>query len=237
MKLVLPKQHGAWAMLLIPFLLGVVKAGPSMIHIPLFLGWFLLYLATYPILMVVKNKKRSFHIKWSLYYFVPAVLFLLVSVVLKFSLIYFGLSMLPFFVLNIYYAKKKQERALLNDISAILVFGIGGLSSYFAGADRIDGLAIILFICSILFFLGSTFYVKTMIREKTNVVYKWVSWGFHFLLLIGFAFTEYPLLAVAFVPSLLRAVFFYGKPMSIVKVGIYEIINAVYFFIILLWLI
>lgn len=28
MKALIPKQHGAWAMLLIPFLLGMAKGGP-----------------------------------------------------------------------------------------------------------------------------------------------------------------------------------------------------------------
>ena len=38
MKLVIPKQHGAWAMLIIPFLLSVILGKPNMYHIPLFLG-------------------------------------------------------------------------------------------------------------------------------------------------------------------------------------------------------
>ncbi|ANF38517.1 membrane protein [Bacillus sp. CN2] len=42
MKAMIPKQHGAWAMLLIPFLLGMVKGGPVFWHIPLFLGWLFL---------------------------------------------------------------------------------------------------------------------------------------------------------------------------------------------------
>ena len=36
MKLVIPKQHGAWAMLIIPFLLSVILGKPTMYHIPLF---------------------------------------------------------------------------------------------------------------------------------------------------------------------------------------------------------
>lgn len=54
MKLVIPKQHGAWAMLIIPFLLSVILGKPNMYHIPLFLAWFFIYLATYPFLMYIK---------------------------------------------------------------------------------------------------------------------------------------------------------------------------------------
>ena len=62
MKLVIPKQHGAWAMLIIPFLLSVILGKPTMYHIPLFLAWFFIYLATYPFLMYInKNGKKSIY--------------------------------------------------------------------------------------------------------------------------------------------------------------------------------
>ncbi|AHK39360.1 ywiC-like family protein [Bacillus anthracis] len=56
MKLVIPKQHGAWAMLVIPFLLSVILGKPTIYHIPLFIAWFFIYLATYPFLMYIKQK-------------------------------------------------------------------------------------------------------------------------------------------------------------------------------------
>lgn len=36
MKLIIPKQHGAWGMLLIPFILGVLIGKGTWYHIPLF---------------------------------------------------------------------------------------------------------------------------------------------------------------------------------------------------------
>lgn len=56
MKVMIPNQHGAWAMLLIPFLLGTVKGGPVFWHIPLFLGWLFLYLTVYPVSLALKKK-------------------------------------------------------------------------------------------------------------------------------------------------------------------------------------
>lgn len=55
MKAMIPKQHGAWAMLLIPFLLGMIKGGPVFWHIPLFLGWLFLYLTVYPVSLALKK--------------------------------------------------------------------------------------------------------------------------------------------------------------------------------------
>lgn len=55
MKLIIPKQHGAWGMLLIPFVLGILTGKWTWYHIPLFLACFFVYLATYPLLMYVKQ--------------------------------------------------------------------------------------------------------------------------------------------------------------------------------------
>ncbi|MGY3718205.1 YwiC-like family protein [Sutcliffiella cohnii] len=234
MKLVLPKQHGAWAMLLIPFLLSAFIGNASILHIPLFLGWLLLYLSTYPFLMAIKKKKPSLHWKWFFYYAFPALLFLIIVLYYHFPLFYFGVSLIPFFLINIYFARQKNERALLNDISAIIVFCIAGLASYHVGVESIDRTAWLLFMFNFLFFVGSTFYVKTMIREKNNRKYLFISWGYHIIAVVGMLFIN-PLLIIAFIPSLFRAFYFYGKSLSIMKLGIYEIINsALFFFTILL---
>ncbi|WP_191663919.1 YwiC-like family protein, partial [Bacillus pseudomycoides] len=45
MKLVVPKQHGAWGMLLIPFILSVILGKATFYHIPLFIAWLFIYLA------------------------------------------------------------------------------------------------------------------------------------------------------------------------------------------------
>ena len=68
-----------------------------------------------------------------------------------------------------------------------------------------------------------------MIREKKNPMYKWVSWGYHLLLVVGLIIAGYPLFALAYVPSVVRALYLYGKSISTMKVGVLEIANAVYF--------
>lgn len=237
MKPLLPKQHGAWAMLIIPFLLGAYYGGFSWLHIPLFLGWLLLYLATYPFFMAIKNKKRrQYYLRWFLAYSIPAVVLLLIPLVNHFSLLYFGLSMMPFFLINIYYARKKNERALLNDLAAIAEFCIGGLASFYVGDGELNLRAAEIFSFCFLFFTGSSFYVKTMIREKKNVVYKWASWGFHLLLIIGLFIMGYPLLVIAYFPSVIRAIYLYGKSISVLKLGVLEIANSVYFLLTLLFI-
>ncbi|MCL6570197.1 MAG: YwiC-like family protein [Bacillus sp. (in: Bacteria)] len=234
MKLFLPKQHGAWAMLILPFWLGVIDGGFLWKHIPFFVGWLLLYLATYPMLLLFKKKKLPFYLKWTIIYMIPALLFLLIPLIERANLFYFGLLMLPCFMINAYYTSKNNDRAFMNDLSAIFAFSIAGLASSYLGHGVVN-LETIFFtgLTSVLFFVGCTFYVKSMIREKKNNQFKWISWIFHFVLVFAwFAFGLW-IVALAFIPSLLRAILLYGKQLSPKQIGIYEIINSCVFFIII----
>ncbi|WP_243291481.1 YwiC-like family protein [Bacillus sp. FJAT-47783] len=228
-KLLLPKQHGAWAMLVIPFLLGGYAGGFSWFHIPLFIGWLFLYLATYPLLMSFKIKRKKEYLQWFYRYFFIAITMLLILLFYNIKLIYFGIAMVPFFFINLYYAKKKNERAFINDVAAIMSFCIGALTSYYVGSGELTFDAFLVSIFCFFFFIGSTFYVKTMIREKKNEMFKWFSWGYHILLIIVLIMSGYSLFTILYVPSVLRAVYLYGKKMTIMKVGIMETVNAIYF--------
>ncbi|WP_079508070.1 YwiC-like family protein [Mesobacillus jeotgali] len=237
MNLFLPKQHGAWAMLIIPFWLGAAASGIVWQHIPFFIGWLLLYLGTYPLLLIFKKKKIPFYRKWALIYILPALAFLMIPLFTTPSIVFFGFAMVPFFIINAFFSARNKDRALMNDLSAIIVFSIAGLaSSYLPGAE-INQHAILVFGSTILFFVGSTFYVKTMIREKKNNQFKLISWTYHFVVPVLWLAAGEAIVAIAAVPSLLRAILFYGKPLTVMQVGIYEILNAVLFFVIMLFVI
>jgi hypothetical protein len=234
MKLFLPKQHGAWAMLILPFWLGVLKGGFVWQDIPFFIGWVFLYLATYPMLLLFKRKKIQFYTKWTLIYIIPALLLLLFPFLKRPSIFVFGLMMVPFFAINAYYTSINKDRAFMNDMSAVFAFSIAGLASSYLGQGVNSFETLIFpFLTSVLFFMGCTFYVKTMIREKKNNWFKWISWTFHLLIVAAWFLSGYWIVAIAFIPSLLRAYFFYGKKLSPLQIGVYEIINSAVIFIIL----
>ncbi|CAM3659785.1 YwiC-like family protein [Mesobacillus zeae] len=231
MKLFLPKQHGAWAMLIIPFWLGAAEGGIVWQHIPFFLGWLLLYLAVYPMLLIFKGKKVGFYRRWTLAYLLPALIFLMVPLFTEPRILYFGIAMIPFFCINAYYSSKNRDRALLNDLSAIFAFSTAGLASSYLSSASLSGEALLVFAGMILFFGGSTLYVKTMVREKKNVRFKYISWAYHVIVPLTWLIVGEPIIMLAFLPSLFRAILFYGRSLSVMKVGVYEIINAVLFFI------
>ncbi len=233
MKLVIPKQHGAWGMLLIPFLLSILLGNPTIYHIPLFLAWLFIYLATYPFLMYMKQRRKKEFLYAALLYFMIAGIFGIISLLYEWKIVMFIGILIPLFIVNIYFAHQKKERALTNDICAIIIFCIGSLIGYYFSMKTVDTIALWIAAVSFLYFLGSTFYVKTMIREKHNLLYRNLSWGYHIMLPILLCIWS-PLFSLLFLPSLIRAILLYGKKISILKVGILEIFNSVYFFIVAL---
>lgn len=234
MKLFLPKQHGAWAMLIIPFWLGVITTGFMWQHIPFFIGWLFLYLATYPMLLLFKKKRKMEYRKWTIIYVIPAILLLLIPLWTRPSIIIFGFVMLPFFAINAYFSRINKERALINDFSAIFVFCLAGLSSSYLVNGDINTKEILASVACFLFFIGCTFYVKTQIREKKSQSFKYLSWCYHIFLFLIWLVLGYGFIALAFLSSLYRAIFFYGKPYSVKKIGILEIANSVIFFILMI---
>jgi hypothetical protein len=162
---------------------------------------------------------------------IPSLLLLLIPLLERPTIFYFGLLMIPFFIINAYFTSKNQDRAFMNDLSAIFAFSVAGLASSYLGHGVMNIETLVFtFLTSVLFFVGCTFYVKTMIREKKNTQFQWISWIYHFLLVAVWFGVGFWIVAIAFIPSLLRAIIFYGKPLSPKQIGIYEIINSAIFF-------
>ncbi|MDL4842908.1 YwiC-like family protein [Aquibacillus rhizosphaerae] len=233
MKLFLPKQHGAWAMLIVPFGLGIVSGGMDWLQIPLGVAWIALYLSTYPLLLAVKKKKIKFHLKWSAIYFIIALIFITPVMLKEPVIIIVGLLMTPFFFLNLYFSRKKKDRLFLNDLSAIIAFSLSGLATYYLGTNQWNATAWVVASVCILFFVGSTFFIKTLIREKKNPAYRWISWTYHSILCLALIIIGNGLMALAFIPSLIRSIYFPGKTLKPMNMGIIEIVNSAIFFIVM----
>ncbi|ULG72496.1 YwiC-like family protein [Macrococcus brunensis] len=226
MKFKKPNQHGVWAMLIMPFLFGVFAGEFNLFHLLFILGWFLVFFATDNLLFYIKKRKKDNGYLLSAGMFgVLAALCLGVLILRQPSLLFFFGMMIPFGGLNIYFASIRDERNVLNDLSAVIIFSIAGCISYFIGHEELDGEMIKVFVFSFLYFVGTILYVKTMIREKRNVKYKWLSFSYHMLLVVA-GFWFHVLMGIAVVPSLIRAVTFYGKNYKPMKIGIVEIANA-----------
>lgn len=194
-----PKQHGAWAMLLVPFLAGVLRSRGAPLHVPLLAFWLSGYFAFNATAVWVKSHGRP-------RYRTPVLVFGGLTAVLGLPIAWLRPDLLlwaPAFVacmgLSLWFSWRRQERALVNDVVTILAACLFGLVAYQAGyrpGGAIEvGWRTMAVITAVLFayFVGTALYVKTMIRERGRRGWVLASVGYH-------AAVAVTLFAVAFAP-------------------------------------
>ncbi|OWA37467.1 hypothetical protein B9G55_05275 [Saccharibacillus sp. O16] len=235
----IPNQHGAWAMLLMPFLLGMSAAGAVLVHIPLFLCWLVMYLFSFPVLQWIKTGKKERYLKPSLLYGLMLVPLAATVALSEPKLIGYGALLLILFAIPARYAKAKNERALLNDIVAILLFCsfIYPVVYVGAGSEADWTQTTQLFLLIGLYFIGTALYVKTVIREKKNPRYYQASITYHVLLIPFAVWLSLPL-AAAFSLLLMRAILLPKLKLNVKHTGMVEIGFALtlYLFVMLAYL-
>lgn len=234
MKLLISNQYGAIVMALLPFVYGMLLASPVWAHFFLLLAWFSMYLLSYPMLSLFKGKNMAEYKKWTIIYGVAAFLFALPAIFYNWQILFFIAAMFPFVLVSIYYTKKKDERNLLNDLAGIAIFALAGMGSYYFSDRTFDEKIWWVALYPSLFFIGTTLYVKSMMRERKNPLYLKASIIFHMLCVLGCLFTQQYVLSLAFVLALIRAIYLPTKKLSVKQVGLIEFGTSAIFLIILL---
>lgn len=231
MKLILPKEHGAWAMWIAPYIIGVLLTDFKWVHLLLLISIFFAYISITPLLQGIrrpKEKKEMF--RYTLTYLVIAGAFGLPVLINYPKILYILLLIAPFFLVNIYFVKRKTERAFLNDLAGIVGLSSTLLVAYYVGFKEYNAEIFIVWILVILFFVGSVFYVKSSIREKNNRYFKLVGKIYSITLPIIAIIYFNIYLMLAYLLSTVR-LFLLSKENnpSPIKIGIIEIINTVWF--------
>ncbi|MEF2965780.1 YwiC-like family protein [Paenibacillus sp. M1] len=227
-KSYIPKQHGAWAMLAVPFLSGMFASNPTWSHALLFAGWMLVYLFSYPFLQWIRTKKTKNYKNPMLLYGgllipVAAGLIWIEPLIWRWIPLF-----LPLFIVNCYFARRNRERAFLNDLAAVIQFSLMTFVAYYVGNGLDWWLAAELFALNVLYFTGTVFYVKTIIREKNNVRFYWVSVAYHTVIL-GVAALLFP--KWMWVPLLILLIRAFWSPrthITVKRCGMLEILYSVF---------
>lgn len=178
-----PNQHGAWAMLASPLLVGVLAGGPAWVHLPLTAFWFVGYFAFFATSLWLKAGRRA---KWfppvRVYGLLSAALGTVVAVLEPGLLRWAPLFVLPLGV-GLYAAAHRHDRALVSGLATTAGSAFMTVVAYVAGPGTDLTRAWQLALVQFLYFAGTVFYVKTVIRERDNPTYRWLSGGFHALAL------------------------------------------------------
>jgi hypothetical protein len=219
-----PPQHGAWAMLAVPYLAGLIAAGYRWPDLLLAGAWLSGYLLSYFVFQAVKSRRPArYRSQLLLYAGVAAPLTALVAVARP-AVLWYAPAYAALFAINAWYAARRRERDLVNDLVAVLQSCLI-VPVVAAIAGRPPGSVLPVFVLCLAYFAGTVFYVKTMIRQRGNRTYHRWSAGYH-LVALAVAVWVSPWAAALFAWLLARAIFLPSRGWSPRRVGLVEMANC-----------
>jgi hypothetical protein len=176
-----PPQHGAWAFLGLPLVLGALVARGTPLLAALALAWVAVYPLSYAALGLVRARRpqrfrRPFAVWTSVVLPASGVL-----VVWRPWLVWVGLGYLALFAVNLRYARRNDERAVGNDlvfvaecaamVAVVWAVGAGRRTWSPPAPDAVPGRVWILVIVCGLVLVGSTLHVKSLVRQRRDPRY------------------------------------------------------------------
>ena len=195
LRLWIPNQHGAWAMLVLPLGVGAVRGELGWLHLWLLVAWLVAYLAYFATTVWLKSGRKTRYLRpVQVYGGVLAVAGggLLVA---EPQLMRWGVVFAPLLAASLAYSARRAERAVANDVltivatslMAVIAYGLGAPDdgAWLPGAGHGPGWA--LAAASAAYLVGTALYVKTMIRERGNHAMYAASVAYHLVVAATFA--------------------------------------------------
>jgi hypothetical protein len=128
-----PNQHGAWAMLASPLLLGALASGPAWIHLPLAAFWFAGYFAFNAASLWLKSGRKTRFARPVQVYAVLAALLGLLTAALGPALVRWApLFLIPLGV-GMWAAARRRERDLLAGVTTVVGSALMTIVAFDAG--------------------------------------------------------------------------------------------------------
>jgi hypothetical protein len=176
-----PPQHGAWAFLGLPVVLGLTVSTWTPVILALAVAWVAAYPWSYAAFGLVRAARpQRFRAPFALWSALLAVSGVVVLAARPW-IVWVALLYLVLFAVNLRYASRNDERALANDLvfvvecAAMVVVvwavGAGGGGWVPPALSSVPAHAWVLAIVCGLVLLGSTLHVKSLIRERRDPRY------------------------------------------------------------------
>jgi hypothetical protein len=173
--IVIPKEHGAWAMLAIPIMTAVLRTRSASVDFAFFLfATFSIYMSYVP-LHTMFRKYTDHHVDharflqarfWALAYLALATLFIAPVIVHGYiHIIPIGLLGVTAMAAN-FFLTLGSPKTIPGDLAAILGLTLSAPAAYYVLRGSFDQNALFLWISNILFFGYSIFYVHMKIKAS-----------------------------------------------------------------------
>ena len=167
----MPNQHGAWFMLFIPPLMGLILQ-PSWAALPLLITWWAGYFTYFAITIWVKSRLRKKHLPPVLTYGAITALAGIAALITQWQLISWLPIFAPIIAVAVYETIKRRERSLVSGWSTVLAAAmmLPTVASVSTSGTPAAVSADLWWATAwfALYFGGSIYYVKTLIRDFGN---------------------------------------------------------------------
>ncbi|MDO8670490.1 MAG: YwiC-like family protein [Dehalococcoidia bacterium] len=254
-----PKEHGGWAMLLIPYVIGLGVAARLGLESLLFLcGILLVFLASEPLSVIVKSlrvnslgpiSRRGAALRWFLLYLSLTGLATLPIVLVydRWWMVLFGVLGLSFLGLQGFIEARRMDRTIAGELVGAVGLSLSAPGVYYVTLGDLDATALLLWLLCALHMMGSVLYINMRLRQhlargkcsdfsarlaigRKVIVYLAVLLA---VLVVLSLLGQVPILAiVAFVPfvyKVLRAILWLIPSFSFKRIGLLELAGSALF--------
>lgn len=186
-----PQQHGAWAMLVVPLVVGVAAAGARPWHALLAATWVVGYLAFAATALLLKARGRARYRPAAAVYGGAALTLGVALLAARPALGWWAVPYAPLLAVALGAAWRRAERSWVADtvtvLAACLLAAVvatpaaldGGPTPLALTAGSVGAWQVVGALAA--YFLGTVCYVKTMIRERGNTMVLVASVAWHAL--------------------------------------------------------
>lgn len=234
-----PNQHGAWAMLAVPAVVGatllVRDAGWHAAVAPVLAGWFVGYFAFHATSLWLKSRRKPRYRTPVLVYGAATAALAVAALALAPRLAVWALAFVPLLAVALAEAARRRDRSMTSGavtvVAACLLVPV--LATLGAGPRAV----VAPWAACTCYFLGTVLVVKTMIRERGSRGWLAASIAWH--VACAAAFWDHPALAAFFAVGAARAAALprlaaRGRRITPMQVGLVEIVLSVALAVVLL---
>ncbi|MDW7680496.1 MAG: YwiC-like family protein [bacterium] len=176
MKIYIPKEHGSWAILLIPYFIGVAITGDISSRTALgLIGILMLFFIRQPLLLILKNRnnyKMNHRALW-LNFLIPlmaglGIFFWLMLNYQLWQLWLIGCIGLMLFSLYIYLFLQRKERSIPGELVGIFLLSLSSTVAVALAQGKLTSQALLLWLVNALYFSSSVFYIKMKLAARNQ---------------------------------------------------------------------
>lgn len=250
----LPREHGAWGIVLIPFLTAVAIAGRLTPAVGLALAAVLLaFIARYPLeLLLVPElyrragsppRDRARRLAWAYSLAAAALGGLLLLRWQLYLLVPVGLLAGLFFFFHLWAGRRRSDRGWAAELLGTMGLTLSGLAGWIAATGTLNGTGLLVWWLNCVFFCAGIVYVKSRLRGRLAVHRPELQQAAHFMLVFHAVVVVFvlavvslrwvsPLILLPFAVAAARASWAVrrtGQPFALRRLGWMEVGFSIFF--------